>query len=161
MFAVILTSLTKGQRVLELLKLLNAIIKYVPVPLVKSNVKALHKLTNTKAIAADKAAYRQTITLYGNLINITGAEEPSAATCMKSVLSSLSSPTPKTRKHVAATLREVLSSPSPPLSVVQAVEDFLLEALPSSPSQVRENEVGSDELRKCLLLLSWWIDKRR
>ena len=147
MFAVILTSLTKGERVLELLKLLNAIIVYVPPSLVKSNIKALHKLTIGPS-SNDKAVSRQSITLYGNLINIasdTNANTDKNATtvCVKSILAALSSPTPKTRKHAAATLRVVLqssssssSSSSPPAAVVQAVEDFLLEALPSSPSQV-------------------------
>ena len=142
LFAVILTSLTKGERVLELLKLLNATIQYVPPPLVKANVKALLKLTKGPS-NSDKAVSRQSITLYGSLVVIAGGTGGDATggddttQCVRSILSSLSSPTPKTRKHAAATLRTVLQSSSGPLTpVVQAVEDFLLEALPSSPSQV-------------------------
>ena len=70
LFAVILTSLTKGERVLELLKLLNATIQYVPPPLVKANVKALLKLTDlstqlvkSKTAAASKDPLEQTLNL--------------------------------------------------------------------------------------------------
>ncbi|GMH70540.1 hypothetical protein TL16_g05432, partial [Triparma laevis f. inornata] len=123
LFAALLTSLTKGQHRLELLKLMNAMISYAPSLLVKSNVATLVKLTPG---GEDKAVLRQVITLYGHLVTSGG---DGYETCLSSILAHLTSSTPKTRKHSAGTLKFILENPTTPAPVHHAIDDFVLEIL--------------------------------